>query len=221
MVRAMAIGSADGAPGPSGRRSWQRWAPRAPGFTYLAVLLLVALMGLALASAGVLWSTSLQREKERDLLFTGNQFRQAIGAYYEKTPGGAKQYPSTLEQLLKDERYPVVVRHLRKVYADPMTGKADWTLVKRPDGQIVGVSSRSTKVPLKRDNFDNPLDRDFRSAGTLAEWKFIYTPGSGPAAPQPAAGGVQLFSPAAPQPAPGAVQPFSPAAAFPPSPSGR
>jgi type II secretory pathway pseudopilin PulG len=172
-------------------RALARTAPpaRAAGFTYLAVLLLVALIGLGLSSAATLFATAQQRERELELLFAGNQYRQAIGSYYESTPGGAKQFPPTLEALLKDERHPVTVRHLRKLYRDPMTGKPDWVLVSRPDNRIAGVASRSKARPFKTDNFSNPLDRDFRGAASLSEWHFVYSPalapGSAPNASQP------------------------------------
>lgn len=50
------------------------------GFTYLGVLLLVALMGGALAAAGQLWSPASQRDRERDLLWIGNQYALALPA---------------------------------------------------------------------------------------------------------------------------------------------
>ena len=53
---------------------------RAGGFTYLAVLLLMALMSLGLSSVASLLSTAQQRERELELLFIGNQYRQAIGS---------------------------------------------------------------------------------------------------------------------------------------------
>jgi type II secretory pathway pseudopilin PulG len=140
------------------------------------VLLLVALIGLGLASAATLLSTDTQREQELDLLFIGNEFRKAIGSYYENTPGAGKQYPPTLEALVKDDRFAVITRHLRRIYRDPFSGKADWVLVSLPDGRIAGVASRSKKIPLKQGNFANPLDRDFRGAAMLAQWKFVYTP---------------------------------------------
>jgi type II secretory pathway pseudopilin PulG len=149
---------------------------RQAGFTYLAVLLLVALVGLGLAASANLVATAMQREQELELLFIGNQYRLAIGSYYESTPGSVKQFPMTLEAMLKDDRHPVTVRHLRKLYNDPMTGKADWVLVTRADGRIAGIASRSKKAPLKQDNFSNPLDRDFRASIMLSEWKFIYSP---------------------------------------------
>ena len=35
-------------------------------------------MGVALAGTGMVWHTQVRREKERELLFVGNQFRRAI-----------------------------------------------------------------------------------------------------------------------------------------------
>src|SRR5688572_24513073 len=62
------------------------------GFTYLGLMLVVAVMGGGMAAFGELYSHAAQREKERELLFVGNQFRQAIASYYNKSPG-TKAYP--------------------------------------------------------------------------------------------------------------------------------
>ena len=109
------------------------------GFTYLMVLFAVAFMGVVLAAAGETWQSVRQREREVELLFVGNAFRQAIGGYYEGTPGPAKRFPRSLEELLKDPRYLATRRYLRKIYVDPVTGKSEWGLVKGPDGGIIGV----------------------------------------------------------------------------------
>ncbi|MCC6532004.1 MAG: type II secretion system protein [Burkholderiales bacterium] len=171
----------------AGRRRLEGQYARCSGFTYLAVLFMVALIGFGLAGAATFYASALQRERELELLFAGQQYRQAIGSYYERTPGAVKLFPTALAQLLRDDRYPVTVRHLRKLYPDPMSGKHDWVLIKRPDGQIVGVASASQAVPFKVDNFDNPLDRDFRAAATLADWKFIYGAATTPAPAVPGA----------------------------------
>jgi len=102
-------------------------------------------MNVTLAMAATLWSFALQREKERELLFAGNQFRQAIGLYYEQTPGTVKHYPHKLKDLIRDDRYLNVRRYLRQIYQDPMTGKTDWQLIPAPDGGIMGVYSNSDK----------------------------------------------------------------------------
>src|SRR3990170_6452118 len=77
------------------------------GFTYLAMLLAVAVIGIGLAAAGQVWTTAAQREKEQQLLFVGNQYRRAIGLYHRNspnqlTPGVA--YPKALKDLLEDKR---------------------------------------------------------------------------------------------------------------------
>jgi type II secretory pathway pseudopilin PulG len=85
------------------------------GFTYLAIMFVIAIAGMMLGATGINWSQANQREKERELLFVGNQFRQAIALYYERTPGAVKHYPSKLEELLADERYNPPQHYLRKL----------------------------------------------------------------------------------------------------------
>src|ERR1051325_8468823 len=78
---------------------------RQQGFTLAGALLLIAVTGRGMAACGEMAPPAGQREKEQELLFVGNQFRQAIGAFYEGTPGAAKQFPKKLEDLLQDQRY--------------------------------------------------------------------------------------------------------------------
>jgi hypothetical protein len=67
------------------------------------------------------------------------------------------------------------VRHLRRIYADPMTGDADWVLVQAPDGGIMGVHSRSERAPVKTGNF-LLQNTQFEQAQRYADWKFIHSP---------------------------------------------
>ena len=146
---------------------------RLGGFTYIGLLIAVALMSIGLAAVGHVWSTTMKRERERELLFAGAQFRLAIGRYYEGSPG-AKQYPRRLEELIEDQRFPVVKRHLRKIYLDPMTGKPNWGLIVQGD-QILGVHSQSTDQPLKNANFD-ASDNSFAGSNSYSDWQFVYAP---------------------------------------------
>lgn len=144
-------------------------------------------MGLALARVGEVWRTNAQRERERELLFVGEQFRDALRAY-AAFGQGPQRYPQNLEQLLLDDRLPSVSRHLRRIYFDPMTGKAQWGLVRR-DGRIVGVHSLSSAVPLQRAGFPAEI-AEFASAETYADWRFLAE--ATPKAPgTPAATGLQ------------------------------
>jgi len=148
---------------------------RQAGFTYLALLFTVAVAGVVLAATGALWSFEAQREREVELLFVGNQFRQAIRSYYEQSPGMLKRYPMSLDELVKDNRYLGVKHHLRRIYADPITGRSEWGLLMAPEGGIMGVRSLSDRRPIKRANF---LLRDamFEGKEAYSEWHFVYRP---------------------------------------------
>jgi type II secretory pathway pseudopilin PulG len=162
------------------------------------VLIAVALVGVGLAMTGEAWQTTVQREKERELLFVGDEIRRAITQYYEGTPGGVKQFPKKLEDLLRDERYPTVRRYLRKVYRDPMTGKREWGIVQGPGDTVMGVYSLSAKAPMKRANF--PPDYSlFGSAASYTDWRFAYGSAATP----------QVGSPQATAAAPGVPPPPS------------
>jgi len=147
----------------------------ARGFTYLAVLFIVAILMGGLALVGEVWETSARREKEAELLFVGNQYRRAIGLYYDSTPGSVKRYPRALDDLVKDPRQPATRRYLRKVYPDPITGKNEWGFVKASDGGILGVYSLSEQTPLKIRGF-RVRNAGLEGAQKYADWKFLYTP---------------------------------------------
>jgi type II secretory pathway pseudopilin PulG len=170
-----------------------RVAPGAAGFTYIAIMIAVVLLGVSLAATGMLWETAQRRERERELLFVGNQFRRAVGLYYERTPGNIKQFPRKLEDLLQDNRFPNVQRYLRKIYPDPITGKVQWGLVEYPGIGITGVYSLSDKVPIKSARFPS-YTRNFDMAKTYADWRFEYLPGQGlnPSGAAPAPGQPQI-----------------------------
>jgi type II secretory pathway pseudopilin PulG len=144
---------------------------RQSGFTYIGLLILIAIMGVTLAGTGTIWRTTQQRFKENQLLFVGNQFSKAITAYYLNSPGGVHQFPKTLEDLLQDKRYPTPVRYLRKIFPDPITGSTKWGLIKGADGNIVGVYSLSTLAPIKTANFARG-NEGFANKKRYSEWQF-------------------------------------------------
>lgn len=153
------------------------------GFTYIGLMVLVAIMGVVLAATGVVWHTAQKQEKERELLFIGDQFRRALKLYYQHTPGNARRYPLNLEELLRDPRYPGTQRFLRRVYADPVTGSTEWGLVKGPGGEIFGVYSQSKDEPLKKANFSR-VDRNFEGRARYSDWVFMPELGQSPLIPQ-------------------------------------
>jgi type II secretory pathway pseudopilin PulG len=146
---------------------------RTAGFTYIGLLIAVALLGIALAAAGTVWRTQAKREREQELLFVGGEFRAAIASYYRS--GAGRQYPQSLADLLEDNRFPEPKHHLRRLYADPMTGLADWTLIAAPSLGITGVASSSQGEPMKKDGF-NQADGAFKDKDCYCDWQFVYTP---------------------------------------------
>jgi type II secretory pathway pseudopilin PulG len=166
----------------TGERSTVGAAARSGGFTYVWLLVALAVMAVGLAAVGELASTAAKREREAELLFAGDQIARAIGAYAASSLG-PQQYPQSLEDLLADKRYPNVRRYLRRVYADPMTGRPDWGLVRGPGGGIVGVHSVSKSPPLKTASFPAEYQA-FAGAASYGEWVFVPP---APAATKPAA----------------------------------
>ena len=128
------------------------------GFTYLGLMFIIAVLGLTGAAASTLWSFQDQRQRERELLFIGRQFEKALVSYRQAPlppPESAAveqppDRPGRLEDLLRDPRVPYVRRHLRQIYVDPFTGKAEWGVVRDPHQRIVGVYSLSMREPIRR-----------------------------------------------------------------------
>ena len=151
-----------------------RAQPLQAGFTYIGLLFAIAIIGITLATVGVVWSTQARRDREAELLFVGGQIRDAIGRY--QASGGV--YPHELVDLVQDNRMPVVRRYLRRLYPDPMTGSADWELIRNSDGGIMGVASSSQQQPIKVAGFP-VADAAFEKADCYCNWKFIYVARSG------------------------------------------
>ncbi|MCU0809097.1 MAG: type II secretion system protein [Candidatus Contendobacter sp.] len=144
---------------------------RQGGLVLLWLLFLVAGLGVSLAALGTMWHTAAQRQKEAELLFVGDQYRRAIESFWKTSPQGQERLPRSLRELLEDPRFPHTIRHLRRLYADPMTGTAEWGLLKSADGGIAGVFSLSRARPLKTGGFPERY-RDFANLDSVAEWVF-------------------------------------------------
>ena len=152
---------------PSGER-----AQRENGFVYIALLIGLAIIGIGLSATSEVWTQSRQREKEEELLFVGNQFRQAITRFYIQSPPAGRRFPMTLEELVDDVRAPdKPAHHLRKLYPDPMTNGAPWGEIRLPSGQLVGVYSQSVDAPFKVFGFAL-RDKDFLDKEHYADWIF-------------------------------------------------
>ena len=154
--------------------AYKRSEPGQRGAILLLLLVMVVILGLAAGMAGQSWRSTMQRAREAELLWRGQQYQQAIASYYAVKHGPQQMLPAKLDDLVRDPRFPNVVRHIRRVYNDPMTGE-DLELVTDPSGRVVGVRSRSDLKPFQQDGFPEELDK-LRGMSTYREWEFVFVP---------------------------------------------
>lgn len=171
------------------------------GFAYVLLLVSVAVLAVSATATLRLGAQMGRRDAEQALLFVGSEFERALRSYAglpvtavadvnpsNTRPDNALQAPAghappfapvppfatgprTLEELLHDPRTPGVRRHLRKIYADPLTGRPSWGLVKDPAGYIIGVYSLADGQPIQRTGF-GPQRPGFESAHSYSAWVF-------------------------------------------------
>ena len=132
------------------------------GMTYIGLLLVIVLIGIATAALSPMWSTMVRREKEEELLFRLGEYRRAI-ARYRQDHG---RYPARLDDLLEDRTQLQVRRYLRRLYPDPMTGKADWKLETLVDktGTVTGI--RDLHSQSDAEGFKNIFGKGYQ----YSEW---------------------------------------------------
>jgi len=179
----------------------RRLSKSSDGFTYIAALMLVVIMGIMLGVAGQSWTMLMKRERETELLFRGKQIVDAIARWQDPT-GGVGNAVATpvrplndLKDLLLDPNSVSKKRLLRKdpqtSYNDPITGK-EWETIRDPVRGIIGVKSTSEDPPLRQTGFLElfyPLDpnsrRDrylitmlsgFEKKTKYQDWLFVWTP---------------------------------------------
>lgn len=86
---------------------------RQSGFALAALLVVVAILSVVLLVTLPTWTHYVQREKEAELVFRGEQYARAIGLYQRKYAGSP---PPSLDILVEQ-------KFLRKKYKDPITGE--------------------------------------------------------------------------------------------------
>ncbi len=148
---------------------------REAGYTYPAALILLVAAALVVQSASIPSSGKLQGEREEELLFRGLAYRDAIASYWE-AGGASRTLPARLQDLLSDPRVEGV-RHIRRLYDDPMPG-GGWRIVQDAGGGIVGVVSSAPGTPRRLAFFPVGLE-DFESAENYADWRFVFNQDGG------------------------------------------
>jgi type II secretory pathway pseudopilin PulG len=141
------------------------------GFSYIMLMIAIAVMGVAMSVAARQWKTMVQRELELDLLAKGIEIQGALALYSASKKAGrvmpGEVYPQTLAELTRQPK-----PFLRKVYLDPMS-RAEWELLRAPTGGIMGVRSRSRSKTIKQREFPLVV-RHFEGKQTHYDWVFQF-----------------------------------------------
>ena len=155
------------------------------GYTYIVVLVMLAVLSLASALTLQVAETSARRSAEAELIAVGKEFERAFASYYRQSPVGTRRFPERLEDLLRDPRLPGVKRHLRRVYMDPLTGQA-WQTVPAPGGGIMAIYSDAPGRPYRGEigpllavppvGAASAVDTAASQPVSYADWRFGYDP---------------------------------------------
>ena len=168
------------------------------GFVLIGVLVALTLSALLAVHSGQRLADARQRECESELLGVGEQYRQAIQSYWRESPGGVRVWPTKLEDLVEDRRFPMPRRHLRKLYVDPLSPDSPWGLLKQGSA-IIGVYSQTAGTPFRQTGF-GAQQRGFDGAQGYEAWRFIaeVAPAAPGQAAKPAPPGIGPAAKAAP-----------------------
>ena len=89
------------------------------GFAMAALLVGMTIMAVFMTIALPAWKTAMQREKETELIFRGQQYARAVMLFQRKY---ANTFPPNLDILLNEH-------FLRKKYKDPMTADGEFQVL--------------------------------------------------------------------------------------------
>ncbi|GMR22700.1 MAG: hypothetical protein BMS9Abin37_1068 [Acidobacteriota bacterium] len=88
---------------------------REAGYVLFGIAIGLVILGISMTAAVPLWQKIVQREREKELIFRGYQYMQAIELYQRKFPGA---YPPNVEILIEG-------KFLRREYKDPFAETED------------------------------------------------------------------------------------------------
>lgn len=92
---------------------------KSKGYILLILIFGVFILSIGLLVAVPVWQTQIQREKEEELIFRGNQYVEAIRLFQRKNPGS---FPKSLDELYEE-------KCIRRLYEDPMSENGEWNII--------------------------------------------------------------------------------------------
>ena len=144
------------------------------GFTFIAVLIMVVVMGIMLGAIGQSVSVVMKREREKELIFRGLQYRDAIERWSKKGVP-LKDLKDLVEPTVSSNASASKDRFLRKLFTDPITG-GEWKVLPTPPDPVQGiwgVASKSSEEPFKQGDFPEVI-KDFKGKTKYSDWEFVY-----------------------------------------------
>ena len=115
---------------------------RESGYAIVMVIFFLALLVLGAAAAAPTVLSEIQREREADMVWKGEQYVRGVKLFYMKM----HRFPPSLEDLTTNKSG---IRFMRQAYKDPMNSKdGSWRLIYvGPNGQLIGsLKNRSISL---------------------------------------------------------------------------
>lgn len=125
------------------------------GYILLIVMMMATLLLISLAAAAPSIYVEGQRQKEKELIFRGEQYARAIMLFHQQF----KRYPTSVKELLHTNN----LSFLRQAYPDPMTRSGKWRFIHATANGVV-LDSKILKPPGKQNN--KPLGDNSNAAGS-------------------------------------------------------
>lgn len=113
------------------------------GYILLIVMMMATLLLISLAATLPSIYVEGQREKEKELIFRGEQYARAIMVFHEQF----KRYPTSVKELLHTNN----LSFLRKAYPDPMTRSGKWRFIHATATGVI-LDSKLLAPPGKKQN---------------------------------------------------------------------
>jgi len=138
------------------------------GYALLLVSFVGALMLMAAMTAAPGILINGRREREKEMIWRGNQYVRGIKMYYRKNG----KFPTSLEDLTKPQ--VANLHFMRQTYKDPMnTEDGSWRLIYvGPNGQLIGSLKPQPNLAVPGGNIGTP-------AGNMNGSGSINSPGLG------------------------------------------
>ncbi len=110
--------------------------PKNQGYVLLIIMMMLAILLIMLTEAMAGVYTEAQREREKELIFRGQQYARAIYLFHLQF----NRYPTSVKELLETNG----MRFLRRAYRDPVARNGKWRFIHATANGIVTDSKTLT-----------------------------------------------------------------------------